>query len=353
MHTRTAKIVSIEYCLPKQVLTNDALATLYPDWSAEKIYLKTGISKRHIASQDECSSDLGVKAAQNLLGKVGVKPEDIDVLIFCTQTPDYCIPTTACIVQYRLGLPTSCAAFDINLGCSGFVYGLWIASAFILSGMADNALLITADTDTRLVHPLDKSLRIILGDAGAAALIRADCGIAHVGDFVLGTDGSGYQRIIAPASGFRIPKNAVTAIEEQDEIGNVRSLDNLYMDGPKILTFTMRVVPKNIQKLLDKAEVTSDDIDWFIFHQANSFIIQHLTKRLRIPECKVPLCLENYGNTASSSIPIALKDCQEQGLFRNGDLIMLVSFGVGYSWGSALLEWVDGKHEQVPEENLV
>lgn len=339
MGPQTVKIASIEYYLPEQVLTNEELQSLFVDWTAEKIYLKTGISARHIASENECASDLGVKAAHNLMEQNGIKPADIDILIFCTQTPDYCMPPTACIVQDRLGLPTSCAAFDINLGCSGFVYGLWMASAYIRSGMVRNILLITADTYSKLIHPLDKSVRTLFGDAGAAALISADGGIAHVRDFALGTDGSGHRNLIAPTSGFRIPRSAETAMEKEDESGNVRSLDNLYMNGPSIFAFTMRVVPKNIQELLNKAKLDLNDIDWFVFHQANKFMLQNLMRKLRIPESKAPLCLENYGNTVSSSIPITLRDYQKAGLLQGGDRIMLVSFGVGYSWGSVLLEW--------------
>jgi len=339
MNLQTARISSVEYYLPEQVLSNEDLEKLFAGWSAEKIYSKTGVSRRHIASQSECSSDLGVKAALSLMERYDVKPADVDVLIFCTQTPDYCIPSTSCIMQDRLGLPTSCAVFDINLGCSGFVYGLWTASAYIRSGMAHNVLLITADTYSKLIHPLDKSVRTIFGDAAAAALICADGGIAQVGDFVLGTNGSGHQNLIASTSGFRVSRSAETAMEKEDESGNIRSLDNLHMNGPNILTFTLRVIPKNIQKLLDKAGLTLNDVDWFIFHQANKFILDRLVSKLRIPENKVPICLEECGNTVSSSIPITLKDCQQRGLFQNGDRIMLVSFGVGYSWGSVMLEW--------------
>jgi len=340
MNLSTIKIASIEYYLPEEILTNEDLEKLYPEWSAEKIYLKTGISRRHIAAKDECASDLGVKAACKLLKQIDIKPEEIDILIFCTQTPDYCIPPTACIIQDRLGLSTSCSAFDINLGCSGFVYGLSIASAYIRGGMARNILLITADTYSKLIHPLDKSVRTIFGDAGVATLISADDGIAQVGDFALGTDGSGYKNLIAPTSGFRVPKNADTDVEKEDESGNVRSLDNLYMNGSAIFAFTMRVVPRNIQQLLDLSDLKIENVDWFIFHQANEFMLKNLIKKLGISENKAPINLKEYGNTVSSSIPITLKDCQKNNLFKSGDRIMLVSFGVGYSWGSVLLEWI-------------
>jgi 3-oxoacyl-[acyl-carrier-protein] synthase III len=341
MDSQMAKIAFIEYYLPQQILTNEELEQLFVGWSAEKIYSKTGILVRHIAAQNECSSDLGTESAHKLITQNDVNPKDIDVLIFCTQTPDYCLPTTACIIQDRLGLPKSCASFDINLGCSGFVYGLSMANAYINSGMARNVLLITAETYSKVINPLDKSVRTIFGDAGASALICADRGFAEIDEFVFGTDGSGYKNLIVPTSGFRIPKSHETSVVEEDESGNLRSLDNLYMNGASILTFTLDVVPKTIHDLLQKASLQMDDIDWFIFHQANKFILQHLIQKLRIPKDKAPICIEEYGNTVSCSIPIALKDCQQKGLFHTGNRIMLVGFGVGYSWASALLEWTE------------
>ncbi|HGE72009.1 TPA: ketoacyl-ACP synthase III [Candidatus Poribacteria bacterium] len=340
MSFKSAKISYIEYYLPEQILTNEELQTLYPRWSSEKIYSKTGISTRHIASQDECASDLGYRAAYKLFNQSNIKPEDIDVLIFCTQTPDYCLPTSACILQDRLGLPNSCASFDINLGCSGFVYGLSIAKAYICSEMARNVLLITADTYSKVIHPLDKSVRTIFGDAGTATIISSNDGIAEIGSFDLGTDGSGYKNFIVPTSGFRIPKSSETSIEKEDESGNIRSLDNLYMNGSNLFSFTLDAVPKTIEQLLQKVNLNLSDIDWFIMHQANRFMLRHLTEKLNIPEIKVPICLEQYGNTVSSSIPITLRDCQKNGLFKNGDLLMLIGFGVGYSWGSVLLKWM-------------
>jgi len=339
MSLTSAKISSIEYYLPEQILTNEELQALYPGWSSEKIYSKTGISTRHIASQDECASDLGFKATCKLFDGSDIKPKDIDVLIFCTQTPDYCLPTSACILQDRLGLPNSCASFDINLGCSGFVYGLSIANAYIRSEMAKNVLLITADTYSKVIHPLDKSVRTIFGDAGTATIISTDDGIAEIGDFDLGTDGAGYKNLIVPTSGFRIPKTSETAIEKEDNSGNIRSLDNLYMNGANIFSFTLDAVPKTIEKLLQKTNFSSNDIDWFIMHQANRFMLQNLTQYLSIPENKVPICLEQYGNTVSSSIPITLRDCQKDELFKNGNLLILIGFGIGYSWGSVLLKW--------------
>lgn len=338
MDKRKAFISCIEYYLPDKILANDELQEI-TGWTSEKIQSKTGISTRHIADQDECSSDLGVKAVQRLFEKHTINKEDIDFLIFCTQTPDYCLPTTACIIQDRLGLPDSCASFDINLGCSGFIYGLSIATAYIRSGMANNVLLIMGETYSKVINPLDKSVRTIFGDAGSAAIISSNKGVAEVIDFDLGTDGSGYKNLIVPTSGFRIPKSPETAIEKEDESGNIRSLDNLYMNGASIFTFTIDTVPKTINRLFDKVNLQINDIDWFIMHQANAFILKHLIQKLDIPKDKAPICLENYGNTVSSTIPIVLKDYQEKEAFKSGNKVLLIGFGVGYSWGSALLEW--------------
>jgi len=182
-------------------------------------------------------------------------------------------------------------------------------------------------------------VRTIFGDAGCATLISSGEGTANIGNFVLGTDGTGHKNLIVPTSGFRMPKNPQTAIEQEDNSGNVRSLDNLYMNGSSIFTFTITTVPKAINQFFQKYSLSLDDIDWFVFHQANKYMVDHLVKKMNIPESKAPICIEEYGNTVSSSIPITLKDCQEKGMFQKNDKILLVGFGIGYSWGVTLLEW--------------
>jgi 3-oxoacyl-[acyl-carrier-protein] synthase III len=337
---QSVKIVAVEYFVPKNTLGNNELAEILSFKDAAAIYSKTGISNRHIADKDECASDLGLQAAKKLIEQNMLDPKEIELLIFCTQTPDYSLPSSACIMQEILGISTSCAAFDINLGCSGYVYGLAVANAFISSNQVKNALLITGDTPSKVVNPLDKSVRVLFGDAGTATYLNRQDGIAEImGEFILGTDGSGFRHLIVPAGGFRTPRTPETAKEHTDEDGNVRSLDNVYMNGAEVFVFSLKEVPKAIKALLEKNNFSLDDIDWFIFHQANKFIIDTLVKKLKIPSEKALLSLEEFGNTTCSSIPITLKDAQNRNVFNNGDLIMLVGFGVGYSWGANLLRW--------------
>jgi 3-oxoacyl-[acyl-carrier-protein] synthase-3 len=338
-----AKIVGIEYHLPEVVLNNFDLERDFESWSAEKIYNKTGISERHIASEYECASDLGIQAIEKLIQQNILDPQKVDLLIFCTQTPDYYLPTTACLIHEKIMLPISCASFDINLGCSGYIYGLATANAFIQSNMAKNVLLVTGDTYSKIIHHNDRSVRTLFGDAGSATYLSAEDGVAElIGDFALYTDGTGSKNFIVPAGGFRMPKSHETSLENKDSDGNVRSSDNLYMNGTEIFLFTLKSVPQAINALLTKNNISIGEIDWFIFHQANKFMIDHIIKKMNIPYEKVHMHLEYCGNTVSSSIPIVLKDAQQKGLFKRGDLIMLIGFGVGYSWGANLIRWMNG-----------
>lgn len=335
-----AKISAIEYALPTHVLTSEELAREYPDWSVEKIEEKTGISTRHIAGNEECASDLGVEAARKLFSRGICSPENIDYLIFCTQSPDYFLPTTACVIQDRLGLPTSTGAIDFNQGCSGYIYGLGLAKGLIETGQASQILLITAETYSKFIHPGDKSVRTLFGDAGTATLVTAiESEKETVGPFVYGTDGRGAGNLIVPSGGTRQPRNTETAKVEEDGHGNLRSKDNLYMNGPEIFTFTLLSVPKAVNGLLKKCHLDLDQIDLFVFHQANRFMLDSLRKKLKIPQEKFVLAYEKFGNTVSSTIPISLHEAQKKGQLREGMRVMLVGFGVGYSWGATIVEW--------------
>lgn len=335
-----AKISAIEYALPEGVLTNEDLVREYPDWSVEKIAEKTGIDRRHVVAAGECSSDLGVGAAEKLFASGAIAASSIDYLIFCTQSPDYFLPTTACVIQDRLGLATSIGAFDFNLGCSGFVYGLGLAKGLVETGQARNVLLLTAETYSKFIHPGDRSVRTLFGDAGAATLISAVASESEaIGPFVYGTDGSGAKNLIVSAGGMRRPFSEETAVVCEDEQGNLRALDNLYMNGSEIFTFTLGSVPKAVKALLDKSGKSMEEIDLFIFHQANRFMLDHLRKKCKIPEEKFVLAYQKFGNTVSCTIPIALKEAESTGQLRKGMRVMLVGFGVGYSWGANLIEW--------------
>ncbi len=329
-------IKAIEYYLPDKLLTNEELAELYSDWSADKIFNKTGIKYRHVADIDETASDLAIRAAKKIFNTGVTKPEEIDFVLLATQTPDYMLPTTACVIQDKLGIPKSAGALDFNLGCSGYIYGLALAKGLINTRIANNVLLIMSETYTKHIHPFDKSVRTIFGDAAAATLVGA--GDSEILEFDLGTDGSGKDKLIVPAGGAVLPKSEETS-KEYEENGNIRSKDNLYMDGVEIFNFTIKVVPKTIKNNLTENDLTIEDIDLFVLHQANKFILDFLRKKLRIPEDKFYINMEDTGNTVSASIPIALKRAILEGRVNKGDKVMLVGFGVGLSWGSTIIRF--------------
>jgi 3-oxoacyl-[acyl-carrier-protein] synthase-3 len=325
--------------LPDRVLGNEELAALYPSWSAEKIEEKTGIRERRIAADGETASDLAYLAATKLFDQGRIAREDVDFLILCTQAPDYILPTTACVLQDRLGLGRHIGALDINLGCSGFVYGLSLAAGLIAAGHAQNVLLLTADTYSKYIHSGDKSVRTLFGDGAAATLIAKEVsgGSASIGPFIFGTDGRGAKDLIVETGGFRVPKSAETAVEKEDGSGNVRSRDNLYMSGANVMAFTLREVPKVFAALQNKSEVTAEEIDFVVLHQANKFMLDGLQKKLGLPDDKVPRLYEDIGNTVSSTIPFVLASLEKGDRLKPGTRLALVGFGVGLSWAAAMI----------------
>jgi len=326
--------------LPEQVLANDELAMLYPEWPADKIFDKTGIKERRIASAVQTAADLAYQAAINLFEQGKIKPEDIDYIILCTQAPDYILPTTACILQDRLGVSKQAGALDINLGCSGFVYGLSLAKGLIETGSARCVLLLTADTYSKYIHPMDKSVRTLFGDAAAATAIVATKGDSErIGPFVFGTDGSGAKNLIVEAGMSRVPKSNETCVEHTDDSDNVRSRNNLYMNGAEVMAFSLKEVPKAADALLLKAGKTKEEVDFFLLHQANKFMLEALCKKLKTPPEKLPILVDDCGNTVSSTIPIALFKLRHQGRLKVGNKLMLIGFGVGYSWAACLMDF--------------
>lgn len=323
--------------LPSGRLTNDDLAAQFPDWTAAKILAKTGIAMRPIAAPGECASDLGVEAGRRLFAGGACAPGAVDFLIFVTQSPDYFLPATACIVQDRLGLPTSCGAIDVNQGCSGFVYGLGLAKSLVEAGTARNVLLITAETYSKHIHPCDKSVRTIFGDAAAATLVSGVSGNdPRLGPFVFGSDGRGAPNLIVPAGGMRQPWTAENGVATERESGNWRSDQHLYMNGPEIFTFTLAVVPKLVAGILEAWGHPAEDVDYFVFHQANRFMLEHLRGKLKVPAEKFCIDMEQVGNTVSATIPIALEGALAAGRVGPGSRVMLVGFGVGYSWAGCM-----------------
>ncbi|KRD09980.1 3-oxoacyl-ACP synthase [Flavobacterium sp. Root901] len=331
-----ANIKAISYYLPEEVLSNDLINKEFPEWDIEKISSKTGIHSRHISAKDEFSSDMAVKAAERLFAEHNIDKTTIDYLLFCTQSPDYFLPTTACIIQEKLGLNTSIGALDFNLGCSGFVYGLSLAKGLIAGEMAKNVLLITSETYSKFIHPRDKSNKTIFGDAAAATLISSDEGFCTLDKFIFGTDGKGAENLIVKQGGMRFPVSNQNE-DISDEFGNVRNDKNLYMNGTEIFNFTGEFVPKLTEAILEKSNLTKEDIDLYIFHQANKYMLNHLRKKIKIPEEKFFISMENCGNTVSSTIPIALYEAQKQGKLKESKNLILAGFGVGYSWAACNL----------------
>ncbi|HMH02010.1 MAG TPA: ketoacyl-ACP synthase III [Terriglobales bacterium] len=331
-----AKIVGISCAVPDQIQTLEDAIKVFGEESVRKTSESTGVKNRYVVTGSQCTSDLCFAAAEKLLADLRWERESIDALILVTQTPDYFLPATSCSLHGRLGLAKHCAAFDLNLGCSGYVYGLWVASTLISSGNIRRVLLLVGDTISRVVSPQDRSVASLFGDAGTATAIEGD-DKAPTMYFEMGTDGTGQNHLIVPAGAFRQPHTENTSKQIECEGGNVRSAANLYMDGPEVFAFTLREIPSLINAVLAKAGWTGDSFDALVFHQANRYMLQYLTKRMRLPPEKVVMAIENYGNTSSASIPLAITHSLANQL-RLGEMrLVLAGFGVGLSWGAVTL----------------
>ena len=319
-----ARIARIEYYLPRQVLTNEDIEKQYPDWNAAKVEKKVGIRQRHVAASDETSLDMAVQAAQKLL-----ETEDaaqIDFVLFCTQSPDYLLPTSACIIQQKLGLNKSVGALDFNLGCSGYIYGLAMAKGLIGSGICKKVLLLTGETYSKFIPEDDVSNRSIFGDAGSATLI-VQSDEEHIGEFVFGTDGTGASNLMVESPGARNKYLCAGAASPK-----------LYMNGPEIFNFTIETIPPLIQATVGKNGLQLSDIDYTILHQANKYILEFLIAQIGLNKDKCHIDMLNYGNTVSNTIPIALHDALGAGKVSAGDRVLLCGFGVGYSWAATVVE---------------
>jgi len=335
----SAAMTAVEYHLPERTLSNSDLTREFPDWSVEKIAEKTGIDSRHIAADNECSSDLAAAAAERLF-QAGVDRTAIDYVLFCTQSPDYFLPTSACVLQDRLGIPTSAGALDFNLGCSGYVYGLGIAKGLIETGQASKVLLLTGETYSKMLAQDDRSVRTLFGDAGSATLVEAVETAASappmIGPFVYGTDGAGARNLIVESGAFRKP---LAQAGPAAAAAGAPARPTLFMDGGEIFAFTLSTVPKALAELLRRADIKADDVDLFAFHQANRHMLEYLRRKSGIPEEKFLVHLSACGNTVSATIPITLREAQRTGRLTTGAVLALVGFGVGYSWAAALCRW--------------
>lgn len=331
-----AYIKGISYYLPERIITNDALLEEFPEWSVDKVAKKVGVYSRHIAGENETAGDMAEKAAIKLFDEYNISPKDIDFIILCTQSPDYYLPSTSCILQHKLGIPNTAGAFDYNLGCSGCVYGMAISKGLIAAGIAKNVLLLTSETYNKYIHPSDKSNRSIFGDGAAACLISNE-GFAEIGEFVLGTDGSGAEKLIVKTGAARYKNTTGNCV--MDDEGHLRYDDYLYMDGGGIFNFTLDNIPAMKEEILTKNNVSTNSIDLYVFHQANSFMLKTLRKVCCIPDEKFYINLENTGNTVSSTVLIGLKQCIDAGLISSNMNVMVAGFGVGLSWGGTILKF--------------
>ncbi|MCX7001899.1 MAG: ketoacyl-ACP synthase III [bacterium] len=335
-----ATIQSIATHVPEAVLTNDELAGRFGNWTASEVFKKTGICERHIAAFGECASDLALAAAKKLIDSQRLNPCAVDALLFCTQAPDYILPTTACLLQDRLGLPKSILALDFNLGCSGYIVGLSLAKGLIESGQVRTVLLLTADTYSKFIHPMDRSVCTLFGDGASATVITAtDDQSKGLQTFLFGTDGKGAKELIVPAGGCRTPRSSQTAIPMTDADGNIRTANNLYMNGREVFRFAITTVPKTVAQLMENDGLSKEMVDYLVLHQANRYMIEELIRKMQWPSTKVPMHIEGIGNTVSSSIPFMLEQMLTDGRLTPGKKILLVGFGVGYSWAGCSVVW--------------
>lgn len=323
-----AFITKIEYVLPQNKVGN----------LQNRLTKKTGIYSRHICSDDEIASDLAFAAAERLFAS-GVDKNCIDFLILCTQSPDYYLPTTACILQDKLGLSTTCGAFDYNLGCSGYIYGLSLAKGLIETGQAKNILLLTAETYSKYINPKDNTVAPLFGDAATATLISGyDETETGLDGFVFGTNGAGYDKLIVPVGAMKHNYHNSKIEEYTDQYGNYRTNQNLYMNGSAISDFALEVVPSTIEKILAKTKLTKEEIDYFVLHQANKFMLEFLQMKCDLIGYPFWNDVKEYGNTVSCSIPIALVDMLKANKDKNIQKVLSVGFGVGLSWAGCIVD---------------
>ncbi len=332
-----AEIRGIDYALPSRRVDSAELTARHPEWQMEAVTRRGGVRTRYWCAEGETALDLAQNACLKLRDRFPDAFASTDVLMFCTQTPDHPMPPNACLLQSRLGLPKRVAAWDYTLACSGFVYGLYMARALIASGSAKHILLVTADSYSKIISNDDRGPATLFGDAAAATLIAA--GGDRIGPFSLATDGTRSQCFYIPAGGMRLRRSEATAGRRRDRNGNLRSDEDVYMNGPAVIDFIKKEVPVLVRDFLTLQKLTVADIDLVVFHQASQVTLDALTRMLRIPSEKLFNNLSEVGNTVSASIPLALREAEQRGVLTQGMLVLVVGFGVGLSWGAGLIKW--------------
>jgi len=330
-------IRALSACVPSEVVYNKDLGYLIPEEEIEKTINNIGIEQRRIAAPDVMASDLCFRAAQQLMADNNIDPDSIDVLLFMSQTPDYRIPATSCLLQHRLGLSRETMCFDISLGCSGYLFALSAAFAYASMDGVKRVLLLDGETFSKIVNRRDKVDWPLYGDAGTATLVeKGDYGDAT---FMLNTDGSG-EEVLKIHAGMRNPVTPESCVEREREDGNIRSDLEVFMDGMDVFNFAISKVPKSVKQLLKETDHSIDDVDHLVFHQANRFMMDFFVKKLKISPDRVPYCIHKYGNTSSASVPLTISS-ELNGRLDGDNLVLMSGFGAGLSWGSALMNMRD------------
>lgn len=328
------KIDSIAYYLPPQKLTNEDLVKGFPEFSAPDILKKTGIKTRHLTTLSVTASDLAIEAANLFFEQNNAKKEEVEFLIFCTECPDFIAPATACILQNKLGLNNNIGALDLPSGCSGFTNAIGVIKALIESGQCNNVLLLIGDSPGLVCHPDDFSVRSLFSDAGSCVFFTKteDTGIGKV---VYGADGKGSKALLVDRSGFRNPVDEKWMLENSEKEG--LPMGQLKMDGLEVFSFSLKRVPSLVDEILLKNGLSFADIDLFIFHQASIVILKFLQKKMNIPNDKMVYCIEKFGNTVANTIPITLKELEQEGRIKEGSKVLVAGFGIGFSWSGTVL----------------
>ncbi len=340
----------IRACVPQAVRTLDDDNLIPDEAERERLIGSIGVRARHIARPDMLTSDLCQKAAEGLLDELGWARDSIDVLILVTQSADFVIPATACALQARMGLG-SCLAFDINLGCSGYAYGLWTAASLMqtlkIEGRPARALVLAGDVSTSKLLEGDRSTVPLFGDAGSATALELDADAAPMYG-VFGTDGSGWAHILVEAGALKLPLLPPKEPHDAETFERLYRASRLHLNGAEVFNFTLKNVPPLVKAIFDTAGTTADDIDYVLFHQANVFMLNHLRKKSGLPEDKVPIAMETYGNTSSASIPLTISAKLSDAFDRPRELVVM-GFGVGWSWSAMKLTVGPMKAPQVVE----
>lgn len=323
-------IKAVASWLPETVLDMESFFPFYGEKEVKEIMKTTGIEHVRVVSEDTTSSDMCQRAAEYLIEKEGIDKMEIDGLVFVSQTPDYILPSTSTCLQDRLGLSKDTVCIDIRYGCSGYIYGIFQAASWIACEACQNVLVLSGDTNSKIINDNDRSLKMVMGDAGTATLVSK--GDTSIG-FLIHSDGSGAEKLIVPAGGFRIPKSAATAELKWDEDNNGRTQDDMYMDGMAIFMFAISKVPKNINTIIEQMGWIKEEVGLFALHQANKFMVDYIGKKLKVASDIVPVNATKYGNTGPATIPLLISDICSQEKF-NLKKVIMSGFGVGLSWGS-------------------